>query len=197
MPHLVRWACGANPVRRQRAKIIPTARGRVLELGVGSGLNLPHYDPERVDQVLGLDPSPGLLDSARDAARAAPFEVELVEGSAERLPFEDAGFDTVVVTYSLCSIPDVGAALAEARRVLRPDGALLFIEHGLAPDAEVARWQRRLDRYWTVCAGGCHLDRDMPRLIEAAGFAVESLESIYLPGVRWLNYNVWGTAHPR
>ncbi|MCB9593547.1 MAG: class I SAM-dependent methyltransferase [Sandaracinaceae bacterium] len=196
VPHLVEWACGANPVRRQRAKIVPGARGRVLELGVGSGLNFAHYDSDAVTAVVAIDPSRELLERARVAARDVPFEVTFEEASAEALPVDDASFDTVVVTYSLCSIPDVAAALLEARRALRADGSLRFVEHGLAPDADVARWQRRLDRYWTRCAGGCHLDRDVPALLAAAGFALEFVESLYLPGPRWLNYNTWGVARP-
>lgn len=194
VPRLVQWACAANPVLRQRAKVVPRAVGQVLEIGVGSGLNLPHYDGEQTASVFGIDPSRELLAAAEGAARRAPFPVTLERGSAEDLPLESGTIDTVVVTYSLCSIPDIGGALGEARRVLRPGGTLLFAEHGLAPDQEVVRWQRRLDPLWSRLGGGCHLDRDIPTLIGEAGFEVDSLDTLYLPGPRFLNFNYWGSA---
>jgi len=195
VPALVDWGCGVRPVRRQRDKVVPLAEGRVLELGVGTGHNLACYDPARVEAVVGIDPSPPLLERAAKAAREAPVDVELVQGSAEALPFDDASFDTVVVTYTLCSIPDAVGALREARRALQPGGALRFVEHGLAPDPDVAAWQRRIDPMWTrTIGGGCHLDRDIPALLVAAGFEVDRFETCYLPGPRWLNFNYWGAA---
>ena len=196
VPRLIEWACAARPVTRQRRKVVPQARGRILEIGVGSGLNLSHYDAAQTESVMGIDPSPQLLAKAEIAARDISFPVSLVQGSAEHLPVDAGSIDTVVVTFSLCSIPDIEGALREARRVLRRDGTLLFAEHGLAPDESVARWQRRLDPYWTRCGGGCHLDRDIPGVIETAGFSFETLETIYLPGPRVLNFNYWGTAKP-
>ncbi|MBW2464630.1 MAG: class I SAM-dependent methyltransferase [Deltaproteobacteria bacterium] len=196
VPRLIEWACAARPVARQRAKVVPQARGRVLELGVGSGLNFSHYDGAQTESVTGIDPSPQLLAKAGVVARELSFPVSLVQGTAENLSVDAGSIDTVVVTFSLCSIPDIEGALREARRVLRPDGRLLFAEHGLAPDEEVARWQRRLDPYWTRCGGGCHLDRNIPGLIESAGFSFASLETIYLPGPRVLNFNYWGAAQP-
>ncbi|RLB52276.1 MAG: SAM-dependent methyltransferase [Deltaproteobacteria bacterium] len=196
VPRLIEWACAARPVTRQRRKVVPQARGRILEIGVGSGLNLSHYDAAQTESVMGIDPSPQLLAKAEIAARDISFPVSLVQRSAEHLPVDAGSIDTVVVTFSLCSIPDIEGALREARRVLRRDGTLLFAEHGLAPDESVARWQRRLDPYWTRCGGGCHLDRDIPGVIETAGFSFETLETIYLPGPRVLNFNYWGTAKP-
>ncbi|HKK93201.1 MAG TPA: methyltransferase domain-containing protein [Longimicrobiales bacterium] len=194
LPRLIHLACGSRPITRQRAKIVPRASGRVLEIGIGSGLNLPFYDPARVTEVLGLDPAPELTDRARRAAHGVPMNVEFVSASAEEIPLEAASFDTVVVTYTLCSIPDVSSALAEMRRVLRPGGSLLFCEHGRAPDASVERWQNRIDPLWKRLAGGCHLSRDIPALLRASGFETVDLESTYIPGWRPASFNYWGAA---
>lgn len=196
LPYLLDWACGVRPVSRQRAKVVPLARGRVLEIGIGTGLNLPHYDKSQVSEIIGLDPGTELHGLARKRSREAGVEVELVGLSAERIPFDDASFDTVVVTYTLCTIPDPVAALQEMRRVLRPDGRLLYCEHGLAPDESVRAWQRRMTPAWAKIAGGCHLDRDIPALLRAAGFRLPDLQSLYLPGPRPLVFNYWGTALP-
>ncbi|MEL0027050.1 MAG: methyltransferase domain-containing protein [Perlucidibaca sp.] len=196
LPYLLDWACGVRPVSRQRAKVVPLARGRVLEIGIGSGLNLAHYDKSQVSEIIGLDPGTELHGLARKRSREAGVEVELVGLSAERIPFDDASFDTVVVTYTLCTIPDPVAALQEMRRVLRPDGRLLYCEHGLAPDESVRAWQRRMTPAWAKIAGGCHLDRDIPALLRAAGFRLPDLQSLYLPGPRPLVFNYWGTALP-
>lgn len=194
LPRLTNWACGQNPIRRQRAKIVPRAHGDVVELGMGSGLNLPHYDAEKVRHVWGVEPSEGMRLQAREQLIEAPFDVELVNAGAEDIPLEDASADSVVITYTLCTIPDVESALAEVRRILKPNGDLLFCEHGLAPDASVARWQNRITPVWKHLAGGCHLNRDAPALLRDAGFEVEELEQIYLPGPRFANFNVWGRA---
>ena len=196
VPWMVETACAGSPVRRQREKIVPRARGRVLELGIGSGHNLAHYDPSQIASVVGIDPSTELLKRAHPRAERAPFAVTLEAASAEALPFDDASFDTVVVTYSLCSIPDDAGALGEVRRVLTPDGALLLSEHGLSPDAGPARWQHRLDPMWQRFGGGCHLNRDVARSLARAGFTTDGLASMYLPGPRWLNWHTWGEARP-
>jgi ubiquinone/menaquinone biosynthesis C-methylase UbiE len=179
-PRLMHAACSTPLVRAQRERIVPLAAGEVVEIGIGSGLNLPLYDPRRVTRLFGVDPSAPLLDQARRAAPQMPFPVECVEASAERMPLQSNSADTAVVTFSLCSIPDVHAALAETRRVLRPGGRLLFLEHGLAPDESVRRWQRRLDPLWGRLAGGCHLSRDIPALLTAAGFRPVELDAGYL-----------------
>ncbi len=177
-----------------RARIIPTARGRVLEVGIGSGLNLPFYSRD-VESLHGIDPAPELLAKAEKAARDLPFPIELSGVSAERMPFEDGAFDSVVTTWTLCSIPDPDMALAEMRRVLKADGELLFIEHGLASDPRVEAWQHRLNPLWTRCAGGCNLDRDIESLIRAAGFRITRLETGYLvKGPRPLTYHYDGRA---
>ena len=194
LPRLIDCACGLKPAMRQRAKIIPRARGRVLELGIGSGLNLPYYDADRVTCVHGLDVSVELWGLAGERRGAAGVGVEFLEAPAEAVPLPDASVDTVVLTYTLCTLPDVPGALAEARRVLRDGGELLFCEHGAAPDPDIRRWQDRLDPVWHRLAGGCHLNRDAPALIEAAGFRIRSLDSTYLPGWRPATFNTWGTA---
>ncbi|MCD6060688.1 MAG: ycgJ [Moraxellaceae bacterium] len=194
LPYLLDLACGLAPVREQRAKVVPQASGRVLEIGIGTGLNLEHYDKARLRELVGLDPNAELKGLARKRAQRAGVEVELVSLSAEGIPFADASFDTVVVTYSLCTIPDPVAALREMRRVLKPGGRLLFCEHGLAPEEGVRRWQRRLTPLWSTLAGGCHLDRDVPALLREAGFRCDDLQTLYLPGPRPMTFNYLGSA---
>ena len=193
LPWLLDWACGVPVFTRQRALLIPQAQGRVLEVGLGTGRNLPHYDTTRVQQVVGVDPALRMHRLARRRAEACGLDVALMGLSAERLPVPDASFDTVVSTYTLCSIPDPVAALREMRRVLKPGGRLLFSEHGRAPDPDVARWQTRLNRVWKPVAGGCHLDRDIPALLAEAGFAAQ-VQSRYLWGPRVVSFHHWGSA---
>lgn len=194
LPYVIDIACGIKPVRRQREKVVPLARGRVLEIGIGTGLNLEHYDKAKIEKIVGLDPALEMHRLAQKRLRKSGLAVELVGLSAERIPFEDASFDTVLVTYTLCSIPDPVAALKEMRRVLKPGASVVFCEHGLAPDASVRRWQDRLTPIWSKLAGGCHLNRDIPRLLNQAGLRSADLQSMYLPGPRPLTYNYWGTA---
>ena len=196
LPYLLDFACGIKPVWRQREKVVPLARGRVLEIGIGTGLNLPHYDKSSVTHIVGLDPGVEMHRLARKRVARAGIPVELVGLSAERIPFDAAAFDTVLVTYSLCTIPDPVAALGEMRRVLKPEGRLVFCEHGLAPDASVRAWQHRLNPTWSKIAGGCRLDRDVPGLLRQAGFRSDDLQAMDLPGPRPLTFNYWGTATP-
>lgn len=197
LPALIGCACGAKPIMKQRAKVVPRAEGRVLELGVGGGLNLAFYDPAKVSSVSGVDPSPELRARAAAAPRADGLTVDLRPGTAEALPFDDESFDVVVCTFTLCSVQDPAAALAEARRVLKPGGRLLVCEHGLAPDPGVARWQRRLEPLQKALAGGCHLTRPVRAGLESAGFAIEDWSTMYLPGTpRIMGWNEWGAARP-
>lgn len=193
LPYLVDIACGVKPIRKQREKVIPRAQGRVLEIGIGTGLNLPFYDKTRVRSIVGVDPALELHRLALRRSREAAIEIELIGLSAEKLPVPDASFETVVCTYTLCTIPDPIAALGEMRRVLAPGGKLLFSEHGRAPDARVLGWQVRLEPYWKKVAGGCMLARNIPALLEQAGFRPE-LQSRYLPGPKFLSYHYWGEA---
>jgi ubiquinone/menaquinone biosynthesis C-methylase UbiE len=176
-----------------REQTIGAARGLVLEIGVGSGLNLPLYRPQ-VSRVVGIDPSPELLRRATKRAADAPVPVSLVRASAEQLPFADSAFDTVVTTWTLCSIPNVATALTEMRRVLRPGGELRFVEHGLSAEEGIARWQRLLTPLWKRIAGGCHLDREMEDLARAAGFHVSALETGYMGGPKPWTFMYQGSA---
>ncbi len=194
LPRVIDATCAASPATRQRQKLIPSASGEVLEVGIGTGLNLPFYDPARVSRVWGLDPAEEIARRAVPAADAAPFGVDFVHAGAEEIPFEADRFDTVVVTYTLCSLPDPVPALREMGRVLAPGGRLLFCEHGLAPDPDVRRWQRWANPLWRRLGGGCTLDRDIPALIRAGGFQVRELDTMYIPGWRPGSYNYWGVA---
>lgn len=197
LPRLIGCACGGRPITRQRKKIVPRATGRVLEIGIGGGLNLPFYDPARVESVTGVDPSAELRAMAEGAPRAKGLSVSIQGGAGENLPFADRAFDTVLATYTLCSVNAVERVLAEARRVLKPGGALLFCEHGLSPDGDVARWQRRLDPLWKAIAGNCHLSRPVAKTIAANGFAIVDVDTMYLPKTpRFAGWNEWGSARP-
>jgi ubiquinone/menaquinone biosynthesis C-methylase UbiE len=194
LPHLINMSCSNKPTRKQRQKVVPLASGDVLEIGFGSGLNLPYYDPSRVQKIWALEPSAGMRRKAKPMVDAATLDIEFIDLPGEEIPLETGSVDTVLVTYSLCTIPDAAAALAGMRRVLKPGGELLFCEHGKAPDLEVYRWQERLNPAWRSLAGGCNLNRDIPALIEAAGFRIKSDERMYIPGIRVLTYNYWGSA---
>jgi ubiquinone/menaquinone biosynthesis C-methylase UbiE len=193
LPRLIDLAMRHPLARERRAALVPLARGEVLEIGIGSGLNLPFYS-SAVTRLRGIDPSAELLAIAGSKLDVAGFPVELLLEGAERLSVSDASVDTVLTTWTLCSIPDPARALAEMRRVLRPGGRLLFVEHGSAPDAAVRRWQKRLDPVWTRLAGGCHLDRRIDELIRSSGFGMERLQARYLPGPRALTFTYEGSA---
>jgi len=193
LPLLIEFAMSRDEATRLRRAYIPRARGIVLEIGVGSGLNLPFYTKD-VTRLYGVDPSAELLAKARARAASASFPVELLNQSAERLPLADGSIDTVVVTWSLCSVADPAAALGEMRRVLKPDGTLIFVEHGLAPDAGVRKWQNLLTPCWRPFAGGCHLNRKMDDLVRGAGFEITELRTQYLPGPHAFTFTYQGRA---
>lgn len=195
LPHFLNCACGTKPIQYQREKVVPLATGLVLEIGIGSGLNIPFYNTAKVTRVLGLDPSEELNRMARKVAEEKGLAVEFILGGAEAIALPDNHVDTVLVTYTMCTIPQVAEANKEINRVLKPKGKLIFCEHGLAPDANVSKWQNRIDPYWGKIAGGCHLNRNIPALISAAGFKIESMEQMYLPSTpKFAGYNYWGTA---
>lgn len=197
LPWVVHLACSSKPTARQRKKLIPSAHGRVLEIGIGSGLNLPFYDAESVEHVFGLEPSPEMTRMAAKAAAHVPFDVEFLDAGSEDIPLESDSVDTVVTTYTLCTIPETAPALREMARVLKPAGRLLFCEHGLAPDGSVRRWQDRMNPVWRRIGGGCNLNRDIPALLADGGFGIEKLETMYLPGWRPASFNYWGSATAR
>lgn len=195
LPRMIDRACSAKPVARQREKVVPLAEGTVLEIGIGSGLNLPYYDAAKVERVIGLDPAEEMLAKARARAAAAAFPVEHLALAGESIPLEDNSVDTVLVTYTLCTIVDVVAALAGMRRVLKDGGRLIFCEHGLAPDAGVRRVQNLINPLWRRIGGGCNVNRDIPGLLGQGGFAIDSLDTMYLPGTpRFGGFNYWGMA---
>jgi SAM-dependent methyltransferase len=195
MPRLIGCACASKPIMKQREKVVPKAAGKVLELGIGGGLNLRYYDPKAVESVAGVDPSAELRERAMAAPRPDGLQVEIREGIAESLPFEAGSFDCVVCTFTLCSVQSPQKALAEAKRVLRPGGRFLYAEHGLAPDASVAAWQRRIEPAWKAIAGGCHLTRPITEAIAGAGFGIDRSDRMYLPGTpRIMGWSEWGEA---
>jgi SAM-dependent methyltransferase len=195
LPRFIGCACGSKPIMKQREKVVPKAAGKVLELGIGGGLNLAFYDPGQVTSVSGVDPSAELRAIAEAAPRAPGLRVEIADGTAEALPFEAASFDCIVCTFTLCSVQSPAAALAEARRVLKPGGRFLFCEHGLAPDPDVVRWQRRIEPLWKRLAGGCHLTRPIGSALTSAGLTLTELSSMYLPGApRIAGWSEWGEA---
>lgn len=195
LPTLVTGACSCSPIDKQRQKVVPGAEGVVLELGFGAGLNLPHYDASKVRKLYALEPSPGMVKRARRAVARSPIDVEILAETAEGLSLGANILDTVLVTYSLCTIPDAVTALEGARRALKPGGRLLFCEHGLSPDQGVQHWQKRIEPVWKVIGGGCHLSRDIPALIKSAGFSIDKLDTMYLPkSPKWAAYNYWGSA---
>ncbi|WP_428534001.1 class I SAM-dependent methyltransferase [Rhodopila sp.] len=195
LPHLVHLAMRQDALLAYRRRVIGAAEGRVLEIGIGSGLNLPLYG-STTRSVIGLEPSPELLRMARERTAEARVPVQLLEASAEAIPLATASIDTVVTTWTLCTIPDAQRAVAELRRVLKPGGTLLFVEHGRAPEPSVARWQDRLDPLWRLVAGGCHLNREIDRLISAGGFRLDNLTHARLAGPRTHTFLYQGRARP-
>ena len=181
VPRLIKGACSQGQVMKARSKVVPRAAGEVLELGCGGGINMEFYDWSRVTRFTGLDPSPELLAMSRAAARERGVEAQILGGFGEAMPFEDARFDTVVTTFTLCSVADQTAVLSEIRRVLRPGGTALFLEHGRAPDAGVAKWQRRIEPLWKRIGGNCHLTRPIADAYAKAGFAVDRQGAAYMP----------------
>ncbi|MBC7608031.1 MAG: methyltransferase domain-containing protein [Polaromonas sp.] len=196
LPTALDLACGMPMISRMRQLVVPQAAGRVLEVGIGTGLNMRHYNKQQVTNITGLDPALQMHPLALERIAKAGLPVDLVGLSAEKIPLPDASFDTVLITYTLCTIPDAQSALLEMHRVLKPTGKLLFCEHGHAPDASVARWQERLQPLWGKVAGGCHLGRDIPALLLGAGFRLPSLETGYLPGPKPFTFHYWGAALP-
>ena len=196
LPHLIHFAMRKGELAVYRARLLAHAKGRVLEIGMGSALNLPFYTPA-VDELIGLEPSARLADMARAAAVDSDLPVAILRGSAERIPLESHVIDTVVTTWTLCSVHDVAQGLSEIRRVLKPGGELLFVEHGLAPEAHIGKWQRRLTPLWRPISGGCHLDRPIARLIGDAGFEIEALNTGYMVGPKLATFLYEGIAHPR
>ena len=195
LPRLIDVTCGLEQIAEQRRRIVPQATGRVLELGFGSGRNLPFYDPSRVEKLWGLEPSHEMLKLAGPRAAHGRFPVTFLRASAEAIPLGSGSIDTAVSTYTLCTVSDPLRALREVARVLKPGAQLLFAEHGRAPEAGVLKWQARLTPVWKKVAGGCHLDRDIPNLLRHAGFEIVGLHCGYIGGPKLVSFNFVGVAH--
>ena len=195
LPKVLNCACASKPINYQRDKIVPLAEGVVLDIGIGSGLNIPFYNKTKIKQLYGLDPSKELLDIAKSVAKKENLEIEFLECGAESIPLPDKSIDTVLITYTMCTIPDVALSNSEIIRVLKDDGKLLFCEHGLAPDKNIVKWQKRINPLWSKIAGGCNLNRDIPNLISSSGFKISNMEEMYLPSTpKFAGYNYWGVA---
>ena len=195
LPKFLNCACGSKPVSRQRQKVVPLVEGKVLEVGVGSGLNLPFYDKSKIDELWGLDPSEELSAMARKVADRENIVVNFISSGAEEIPLPDSYFDSVLITYTMCTIPEVARANKEIKRVLKRGGKLIFCEHGEAPDENIRKWQKRINPFWGKLAGGCNINRKIPSLIQNAGFEIVELEEMYLPKTpKIAGYNYWGYA---
>ena len=195
LPKFLNCACGSKPVSYQRKKVVPLAEGKVLEVGIGSGLNLPFYDKAKIDEIWGLDPSEQLSEMAKQVADEESMEVKFISSGAEDIPLPDNYFDCVLVTYTMCTIPEVQRANQEIRRVLKEDGKMIFCEHGEAPDQNIRKWQNRINPFWGKLAGGCNINRKIPSLIQESGLDIIEMEEMYLPNTpKIAGYNYWGYA---
>jgi ubiquinone/menaquinone biosynthesis C-methylase UbiE len=196
LPKVVNWACRQNPNMRQREKVIPLATGQVLEIGIGSGLNLPLYKRDQVKALTAIDPAKEMWDLNNIDTESLGFEFAFIRAFAEHIPVDSNSIDTVVTTYTLCTITDTQKALEEMRRVLKPGGQLIFCEHGKAPDGLTQKWQNRINPLWKRLGGGCNLNRDIPLLLEGSGFRPVKMEAQYIPGWKPASFNFWGVAAP-
>jgi ubiquinone/menaquinone biosynthesis C-methylase UbiE len=195
LPHIIHLACGTPEILKQREKIVPQAEGHILEVGMGSGINIAYYDPSKVKKVWGLEPSHGMREKARTRVEAAPFDLEWLDLPGEEIPLDTNSVDTIVLTYTLCTIPDWLSAVKQMRRVLKPGGKLLFSEHGKAPDAAIKKWQDRINPAWKFISGGCHLNRNIPELLTQGGFTLKQVETQYMPKTpRVVGFTYWGHA---
>lgn len=199
LPRLIDLACGQEPMAEVRASYVSRARGRVLEIGFGTGHNLAHYatGDDAPESLFAVEPATDMVERARERLASTTISIEVSNASAEDIPADDDEFDTVVSTWTLCSVPNVYRALAELRRVLKPSGRLIFAEHGASPDPAIERWQRRIEPAWKVIGGGCHLSRSADTLIANAGFRIDELETGYLPGPKLATFTYRGVAAPR
>ena len=195
VPKLLDVCCSTKPIKYQRNKIVPHAKGEVLEIGIGSGLNLPYYNKSLVKKVYGLDPSEELNEIALKNASDIKLDIDFIISGAEEIKLPAKSIDTVLITYTLCTIPEFKVALKEIKRVLKDDGIMLFCEHGLAPDKNISKWQNRINPLWGKLFGGCNINRNIPYIIQESGLNIKKLEQMYLPSTpKIVAYNYWGVA---
>jgi len=195
LPKLLDTCCSTKPVNYQRKKIVPHAAGTILEIGIGSGLNIPFYDKSKVEKIYGLDPSPELCEMAKQAADKNEINIDFLLNGAEEIKLKSNSIDTVLLTYTLCTIPNPFDALREIKRVMKSDARILFCEHGIAPDKKVLKWQNRINPIWGKLFGGCNINRDIPNIFLESGFKISNLEQMYLPSTpKIVGYNYWGNA---
>ena len=195
LPRFLNCACASEPITYQRKKVVPLAEGKILEVGIGSGLNLPFYNKSKIEEIWGIDPSEELNAMAKKVAIKEDINVNFITSSAEDIPFPNDYFDTVLITYTMCTIPSVLQANKEIRRVLKHNGKMIFCEHGVSPDENIKKWQKRLNSIWGKIAGGCNINRNIPMLIKDSGFKIEEMDEMYLPKTpKIAGYNYWGYA---
>ena len=195
LPKMLDCCCSTKPISYQRKKIVPEASGTILEIGIGSGLNIPYYQKSRVNKVIGLDPSEQLCKMAKKTANDNNLSIDFLVNGAEEIELPSNSIDTILLTYTLCSIPEPYIALKEIMRVMKSDGRILFCEHGIAPDEVVQKWQNRINPIWGKLFGGCNINRDIPNILKNGGFKINSLDKMYLPSTpKIVGYNYWGEA---
>ena len=195
LPKVLDACCSTKPVNYQRNKIVPYAKGKILEIGIGSGINIPFYDKANVEKIYGLDPSEELNNIAQKKAINNNLEIDFLLNGAEEIPLPSNSMDTILITYTLCTIQDLESSLKEIKRVMKDDGVMLFCEHGIAPDAKVIKWQNRVNPLWGKLFGGCNINRNIPEIIQSSGFTLNSLDQMYLPSTpKIVGYNYWGKA---
>ena len=195
LPKLCNKCCSTKPINYQRNKVVPLANGLVLEIGIGSGLNIPFYDKNNIEKVIGLDPSEELNFLAKKIAKKNNIEIDFIISGAEDIALPDNSVDTILITYTLCTIPDLDKSMAEMMRVLKSEGRFIFCEHGIAPDQNIIKWQSRINPIWKTIMGGCNINRNIPKIITDSGFHITNINEMYLPSTpKIVGYNYWGVA---
>ena len=195
LPKLCDKCCSTKPINYQRNKVVPLAKGIVLEIGIGSGLNIPFYNKNNIEKIIGLDPSEELNFLANKVAKKNNIEIDFIISGAEDIALPDNSIDTILITYTLCTIPDLDNSMAEIKRVLKSDGKFIFCEHGIAPDQNIVKWQTRINPIWKALMGGCNINRNIPKIISDGGFDITNINEMYLPSTpKIVGYNYWGIA---
>lgn len=195
LPKVCDKCCSTKPINYQRNKVVPLAQGVVLEIGMGSGLNIPFYNKNNIEKIIGLDPSEELNFLANKVAKKNNIEIDFIISGAEDIALPDNSIDTILITYTLCTIPDLDNSMAEMKRVLKSDGKFIFCEHGIAPDQNIIKWQRRINPIWKAIMGGCNINRNIPKIISDSGFDITNISEMYLPSTpKIVGYNYWGIA---